>query len=283
MNAPASSAAACCAAFYEQEWVATLLADSFHPGGTALTQRLVDDLALPSESTVLDLACGTGTTALLLAARGHRVIAVDFSEKNMARVRARAEGAGVADRITSHVADAAALPLRDASVDAVIAECALSTFANKRVAVTQMCRVLRPGGRIGITDMVLNAPLPAHVAEAVGPWACLQDALTVSGYQRLFLEAELRAVHYADESNTLRAMARDLKRKLVVVGLGKMAGALADMDLDIAHSRALLADAVALVNQGVVEYCRLAFCDGVPPVVVPRPIQDACDETPGCC
>ena len=82
----AGSAAACCAAFYEQDWVRTLMGDHFHPGGEALTQRLFDDLALQPGDRVLDLACGTGTTAGLLAERYDvEVVGLDFSAANVDR------------------------------------------------------------------------------------------------------------------------------------------------------------------------------------------------------
>lgn len=275
--------AACCAAFYEQDWVATLLADSFHPGGAAMSERLLDGLELPEGCTVVDIACGTGTTALALASRGHDVVAVDFSEKNLARLTERATEAGLTDRIRPVQADAASLPLEDNSATAVLAECALSTFVDKPKSVAEVARVLTPGGLVGITDMVLNAPLPAALAEVIGPWACLQDAMTVPGYQRLFLDAGLRATVYVDESEGLYTMARELKRKLVVVGLGKMAGALGEMNLDIASTRALIEQSTALVDSGVVEYARMTFALGIPKRGDAKVAADPCCEQPSSC
>lgn len=275
--------AACCAAFYEQDWVATLLADSFHPGGVGMSERLLDGLHLSPGCTVVDIACGTGTTALSLAERGHSVVAVDFSKKNLARLTERAAAAGLSDRIRTVQADATTLPLPDNSAAAVLAECALSTFVDKPRAVAEMARVLQPGGQVGITDMVLNAPLPSTLAQVIGPWACLQDAMTVTGYQRLFLDAGLRAVEYVDESKGLYAMARDLKRKLVVAGLGKMAGALGELDLDIASMRSLIEQSTALVDDGVVEYARMRFALGIPKRAEAKAAVDPCCETPSSC
>lgn len=279
-----NTTAACCAAFYEQDWVATLLADSFHPGGAAMSERLLDGLELPDGCTVVDIACGTGTTALELANRGHRVFAIDFSEKNLARVTARAQEAGLHERIQTFQADAAALPLEDNSATAVIAECALSTFVDKPKSVAEIKRVVEPGGVVGVTDMVLNAPLPAALADVIGPWACLQDAMTVPGYQRLFLDAGLRATTYVDESDGLYTMARELKRKLVVVGLGKMAGALGEMNLDVAQARALIEQSTALVDAGVVEYARMTFALGIPRRAdATRAAEPCCEKPSSCC
>ncbi len=280
-----SDAAACCAEFYERDWVASLLGDSFHPGGAALSERLIDGLNLPPDgAVVLDLACGTGTTALALAARGHHVVAIDYSAKNIERARVRAEAAGVEGAVQFHVADAHTLPLDDAQLDAAVVECAVSTFADKAAVADELLRVLRPGALLGVSDMVVNRALPSQLARAIGPWACLQDALSVTGYQRLFLDAGLRAVSYADESPALIQMARDLKRKLVVLGLGKMAGALTQLDLDIGQARDLLDQARALVEQGTVEYCRLTFGHGVPRPTKAEPKRAAdCSGAPGCC
>ncbi|MEG3632160.1 SAM-dependent methyltransferase, partial [Streptomyces poriticola] len=65
-----------------------LLGDSYHPGGTALTRRLVDGLALTPDARVLDVASGRGTTALLLAdGYGCRVDGVDYAAANTVRAR----------------------------------------------------------------------------------------------------------------------------------------------------------------------------------------------------
>ena len=82
------TAVACCAAFYEQDWVQAVLGDSFHPGGTDLTARLVRGLHLPPNARVLDVACGIGTQAIGLARRGFAVTASDVSAGAVRRARA---------------------------------------------------------------------------------------------------------------------------------------------------------------------------------------------------
>lgn len=83
--------AACCARFYEQSWVQQLLGESFHPGGLDLSARLLESLKLPADAAVLDVACGIGSTTLLMARRyGWEAMGIDASERNVVRARERA-------------------------------------------------------------------------------------------------------------------------------------------------------------------------------------------------
>ncbi|MEM6931066.1 MAG: class I SAM-dependent methyltransferase [Myxococcota bacterium] len=124
-----TDAAACCAAFYEQDWVRALMGDHFHPGGEALTRRLIGDLALQPGDRVLDLACGTGTTGLLLAEGWDvEVIGLDASASNVARAHERAAECKTAAFVEGR---AHAVPFANAQFDGVIVECAVSTFADK--------------------------------------------------------------------------------------------------------------------------------------------------------
>ena len=76
----------CCATFYGSDFARMLLGDSFHPGGTRLTERLGELLALTSQSQVLDVASGRGTSAFHLAKTfGCKVTGIDLSEENVRR------------------------------------------------------------------------------------------------------------------------------------------------------------------------------------------------------
>lgn len=92
---------------------------------------------------VLDLGCGHGMAAVVLARRGAAVTAIDLSPGYVAEARARAAANGVA--ITTHVADAESLPLPDQSIDAVWGN-AILHHLNLHAAARELKRVLRPGG-----------------------------------------------------------------------------------------------------------------------------------------
>lgn len=96
---------------------------------------------------VLDAACGTGRHAAWLAARGHAVVGVDASPDMLAKARAKVPDGRF------EAGDVTALPLPDASVDAALCALALVHLAELRPALAELARVVRPGGRIVISDV----------------------------------------------------------------------------------------------------------------------------------
>src|SRR5579864_8677150 len=90
----------CCADVYASDWARLLLGESLHPGGLALTERLGVLLGLDTNTRVLDLAAGRGTSALDLArVFGCHVTGVDYGSTNVARAIEAAERAGLSDRV----------------------------------------------------------------------------------------------------------------------------------------------------------------------------------------
>ena len=102
---------ACCAATYEADVVALLLGESYHPGGLDLTRRLARALGLRPGQRVLDVACGPGATACLLAGEfGVEVDGVDLGEASVERARAAGAQRGLDGRVRFHLGDAEHLP-----------------------------------------------------------------------------------------------------------------------------------------------------------------------------
>ena len=302
MSTDSQETAACCAQFYEQDWVQTILGDSFHPGGVDLTGRLIDSLQIESDESVLDVACGIGTTSLMVGQRHNAsVTGIDFSEVNVQRANEAASASTPNTSVQFKTGDATNLPVDDAVVDHLICECAVSTFADQTAAVKEFYRVLKPGGQVAISDMVLNGQLPEKLQTLLAPWTCLASAKSAAGYQQLFLDHGFVVTSYDDESKALLDMVFDFKKKLLVAGLGKT---LATADgvpdvlaaLDISELKTLLDEAKELVNDGVVQYCRFTFAKDRPKRRKPdkvaekttqlntinAPSPDAGDCGPGC-
>ena len=126
---------------------------------------------LPGE-TVLDIGCGAGAD-LLIAARkvgpSGSAIGIDMTDAMRELARSSAAAAGFAN-VEVYRADATALPLPDASVDAVISNGVFNMVPEKDKAFAEILRVLRPGGRLQLGDIVLNAPLSAEARGDIGLW-----------------------------------------------------------------------------------------------------------------
>jgi SAM-dependent methyltransferase len=187
---------------------------------------------------------------------------------------------------------AEALPFLDESFDAVVCECAVSTFQDQPRVVAELARVLKPGGVVGISDMIVEGPLPVDVAGPLAPWTCLSGARSAIGYQSLFLAAGVRVTGYADETEALRELVVELKRKLLTAGLARFLGTtLGPAGLDVPELRNLLRRGSALIGEGVIQYARMTFAKGRPrfaPSAAPEECSTAtiavrCDPSAGCC
>ena len=205
----------CCANFYENEAVKKFMGDAFHPGGEQLTKALGEKLGLTPESRVLDVACGPGGSAAVFAKWFEcEVTGVDLSEKNLEKAKRRAEKYGVADKVEFVVGDAEKLNFDDHGFDAVICECALCTFPDKDTAAAEMHRVLRRGGRLGITDVIIEGELPKELNNILTHVLCLSGALSVEGYKNLFKNHGFRSIEFEDQSHTITKLIRKAEKML---------------------------------------------------------------------
>lgn len=234
----------CCAAAYSGDVVAAILGDHYHPGGAALTRRLADRLALRPGERVLDVAAGPGTTALLLAREyAVTVDGVDLGTSTVAQARAAAEAAGLADSVRFHLGDAERLPFPDACFDALVCECAFCTFPDKPTAAGEFARVLRPGGRAGITDITVQPERLHERLSGLAGWvACLADARPAAAYTEILASAGLgtRAVEAHDAA--LAAMIDQVDARLRALRIASRTGrTLAAVDFDAALQLTALA------------------------------------------
>jgi len=248
-------ALSCCSTFYEQDWVRNLAEDIFHPGGEDLTRRTIAAMDLPAHATVADLGCGTGTTALMLARDFDlQVSGVDLSATNIERAIERADTNSTAVRFIQ--ADAQELPFEDNELDGILAECSFSLFADQAAVLAEVKRVLKPGGRLAITDMASGGALPADIAEVISPWTCLVDAMDQQNYAQVFAAAGFTIQVIADESAGITSLIQLLKRKLLLLGAGGMLAGATMPTFDLATIKYWLDRFQAEVENESIRYLR---------------------------
>jgi SAM-dependent methyltransferase len=150
--------------------------------------------------TVLDLGSGGGIDVILSARRvgpTGKAFGLDMTDEMLALARTNVEAAGVAnvELLKGYIEE---MPLPDASVDVVISNCVINLSTEKPRVFDEMARVLRPGGRIGITDVVSSNELsPEQRAERGSYVGCIAGALSFAEYER-----ELERAGFTDISVT---------------------------------------------------------------------------------
>ena len=156
---------------------------------------------------VLDLGSGGGIDVLLSARRVGPtgfVYGVDMTDEMLEAARRNATDAGVTnvEFIKGYIED---IPLDDATVDVVISNCVINLSADKPAVISEIARVLKPGGRIGISDVVAADSLTPEERAERGSWVgCIAGALSYSEYRHLleeagFVDITIQATHQATD------------------------------------------------------------------------------------
>jgi ubiquinone/menaquinone biosynthesis C-methylase UbiE len=147
--------------------------------------------------TVLDLGSGGGIDVLLSARRvgpAGKAYGLDMTEEmlRLARANAARARAANAEFLHGHIE---AIPLPDSSVDVIISNCVINLSGDKPAVFAESFRVLRPGGRLGVSDILAEDHLtPAERAERGGPIGCIAGALSFAEYRDGLTQAGFAAI-----------------------------------------------------------------------------------------
>jgi SAM-dependent methyltransferase len=163
--------------------------------------------------TVLDLGCGAGLDLLIAAEKvgdEGKVIGVDVSAEMLRRARANAEAAGLIDRIELREGEIEDLPVEDASIDWIVSNCVVNLSPDKAKVFAEIRRVLKPGGKALIADLVAE-DLPDWVlAHADLYSACVSGGVSEHAYLELAERAGLGQAWIVDRLDYDASMVRGL-------------------------------------------------------------------------
>jgi SAM-dependent methyltransferase len=157
---------------------------------------------------VVDLGCGGGLDVLLAAGKvgpTGRVIGIDMTPEMLERARANAAKQG-ATNVEFHQATIDKLPLADASVDCIISNCVVNLAPDKPAVFREMARVLKPGGRVAVSDIALKKELPPEIgANLLACIGCVAGAISFQEYESGLRAAGFASVTLVDTGKDLNA------------------------------------------------------------------------------
>ena len=203
--------------------------------------------------TVLDLGSGGGIDVLLSARRvgpGGKVYGLDMTDEMLALARENQRKAGVTN-VEFLKGDIEHIPLPDASVDVIISNCVINLASDKPRVLREAFRVLRPGGRFAVSDVVVRGEVPAEIRRSVELWVgCVAGALEEDEYR-----AQLTAAGFAEVSVEPWRIYRveDAREMLVSAGI--------DVETAMAHADGKFASAfIRAVKPAASACCGPACC-----------------------
>lgn len=166
---------------------------------------------LKAGEVIVDLGSGGGLDVFLAAKKvgqTGKAIGIDMTPAMIERARANAETGGYTN-VEFHQSTIDKLPLPDASVDCVISNCVLNLAPDKPAVFREIFRVLKPGGRLAVSDIALKAELPEAVANSLAAYVgCIAGAIRIEDYRNELLKAGFKYVEIVDSGKDLNAYAK---------------------------------------------------------------------------
>lgn len=165
--------------------------------------------------TVVDLGSGGGLDVFLASAKvgsTGRAIGIDMTPEMIDLARrnaARGNNGDVFTNVEFHLATIDKLPLPDSSVDCVISNCVINLAPDKRAVFREIARVLKPGGRLAVSDIALKKPLPAEIGNDLMAYVgCIAGAIPIEDYRQGLSDAGFAHVEVVDSGADLYAYAK---------------------------------------------------------------------------
>src|SRR5450432_1660848 len=170
---------------------------------------------LRSGEVVVDLGCGGGLDVFLAAAKvgpTGKAIGIDMTTEMLDLARKNAAKGRDGQPITNvefHQATIDKLPLAAGSVDCVISNCVINLAPDKPAVFREIARILKPGGRLAVSDIALKHELPPAVADSMAAYVgCIAGAIQIDAYRQGLLAAGFEHVEIVDSGADLNAYAK---------------------------------------------------------------------------
>lgn len=169
-----------------------------HPGGFASTKKLIENCKIQESHKVLDIACGKGTTSIMIAKKyGCKVTGIDISPGLIDEAKFLARRSQVNHHIDFEVADATSLPFSDNEYDVAIAQAMLVLIDNKESAIKEALRVLKPSGMAGWIELTWKRQPTEEFMKQVSEVICAYCMLNVrlmKDWEHLFISGGAQRV-----------------------------------------------------------------------------------------
>lgn len=166
---------------------------------------------LRAGEVVVDLGSGGGLDVFLaskMVGPTGRAIGIDMTPSMIERARANAVSGGY-DNVDFYLAMIDRIPLPDASVDCVISNCVLNLAPDKPAVFREIARILKPGGRLAVSDIALKHELPGDIASSMAAYVgCIAGAIKIGDYREGLLAAGFEHVEIVDSGSDLNAYAK---------------------------------------------------------------------------
>jgi arsenite methyltransferase len=160
---------------------------------------------------VVDLGSGGGLDVFLaspLVGPNGKAIGIDMTPSMIERARANAASGGY-QNVEFLLSTIDKIPLQDASVDCIISNCVINLAPDKPAVFREMARVLKPGGRLAISDIALKSELPPEVASSMAAYVgCIGGAILMGDYREGLVAAGFEHVQIVDSGSDLNAYAK---------------------------------------------------------------------------
>lgn len=187
-----------------------------HPGGFDATRKLAESCHLGSRTRVVDIGYGKSTSAIYLAERyGCEVVGIDISEDLVAQATTQAKKKGLEGKVTFRVGDALQLPFLVNEYDAAISQAVLVLVRDKRQAIREALRVVKPDGYLGWLELSWKKQPTTEFLDAVSNVLCaycMQNVHTFEEWESLFKDAgvnQLEVLPFSLENGGILSMVAD--------------------------------------------------------------------------